>query len=127
MLSGYIYSFIGFPLLSFITTYTDSNSELSDWLENYHNNLKYIMINSIIEELLCIILMGYIIFYHLEDKLYKLTFNVLVCYMVWFIVFSLIDKITSKIAPKCYQDLINFIVTLSYLLRAYLMFYLYVR
>lgn len=51
------------------------------------------MINSFIEELLCIILMAYIIFYHLEDKLYKLTLNVLALYMVWFIITSLIVKI----------------------------------
>ncbi|CAK81991.1 unnamed protein product (macronuclear) [Paramecium tetraurelia] len=118
LITGYIYTFIGFILLSFITTCIDQSCA-NCWLDYYHNNRKYIMINSCLEELACIILMSFIIIYHLEDKLYKLTFNLLGYYMGWFLVTSLIIKFD----PNRY---LNFVVTLSFLLRAFLMFYLYV-
>ena len=55
------------------------------------------MINSLIEEIVCVILMFFLIIYHLEDNLYKLTLNPLTIYMLWFIFLSLIIKIKLNI------------------------------
>lgn len=87
------------------------------------------MINSFFEEIICIFLMAFIIVFHLEDKLYKLTFNVLNWYMAWFLITSSIVKILEILMDENNKrnEIIKLLVSISYLIRAYFMFYLYVR
>ncbi|CAD8058168.1 unnamed protein product [Paramecium sonneborni] len=121
--TGFIYSIIGFTLLSFLTTkYNLENKDYTPCLQlqYYHDNNEFIMINSILEEVLYLTLMHLIIKHHLDDKLYKLTLRPLFIYMGWFICVSLILKIFNN------NDDVEIIMGITYLFRAYVMFYFYI-
>lgn len=88
----------------------------------YEKNYYYVVFNSIIEELFALGLMYYLNTNHLSGKLYKLSYDPLLYYMIWFIItcsFAWLDIVIDN-------NIIPLLTIFSFWLRAHFMLYYYI-